>query len=115
MSPVTVSMRWCVSCVRMTHGFHEAALITDSQAYTIIAAGVDHASGCEVARSSPTLVPHLRSPYTTQGRFQVDSFCEAFAPITLQSMHMSPFTKNAARAYAQSRESCKALEWTRSR
>ena len=63
MSPVVVSMRWCVTCVRMTHGFHEAALITDSQAYTLSADGVDHASGCEVARPSSTLAAHLRSPH----------------------------------------------------
>ena len=49
---------------RMTHGFHEAALITDSQAYTLIACGVDHASGCEVTRPSPTLPAHLTSPDT---------------------------------------------------
>jgi len=63
-SPVVVSMRWCVSFVRMTHGFHEATLITGSQAYTLIADGVNHTSGCEVARPSPILVPHLRSPYS---------------------------------------------------
>jgi len=63
-SPVVVSMQRCVSCVRMTHGFHEEVLITDAQAYTLIAAGFDHASGCGVARPSPTLAAHLRSPYT---------------------------------------------------
>jgi len=61
MSPVVVSMRWCVSCVRMTHGFHEVALITDLQAYTLTADGVHHASGYKVARPSPTFAPHLRS------------------------------------------------------
>jgi len=62
MTPVVVSMRRCVGCVRMTHGFHEATLITGLQAYTLIADSVDHASGCEVARPSPTLAPHLGSP-----------------------------------------------------
>ena len=63
-SPVMVLMpRGCVSCVRMTHGFHEAALIIDSQAYTLIAAGVDHTSSCEVACPSPTLTAYLSSPY----------------------------------------------------
>jgi len=69
-----------------------------SQVYTLIADGVGHASGCEVSRPSPTLAAHLQLFYTGQGRFQVDSSFEAFALITLQSIHTLPFTQDAARA-----------------